>query len=239
MNPRLPRIGRLLASLASLALLVAACSSGANSTSSAAMASGSASPGAMMSAEASAAGSAAPASAGLGSAAPGSVSPGSVSPGSVSPGSAPPSTPAGDALLSQVLTDVRNGQSFTLGALASEQPVLLETMAIWCTNCRAQMHRVIDAHAMADFTSVGLDVDPTEVPDDLKAYVEGQGFDWRFATADAQIATGLREQFGSQVLNPPSTPMILIFGDGSMRALDFGRPGGYSAEELVAEIAAG
>jgi thiol-disulfide isomerase/thioredoxin len=229
MNPRLPRIGRLLASLASLALLVAACSSGANSTSSAAMASGSASPGAMMSAEASAAGSAAPASAG----------PGSAAPGSVSPGSAPPSTPAGDALLSQVLTDVRNGQSFTLGALASEQPVLLETMAIWCTNCRAQMHRVIDAHAMADFTSVGLDVDPTEVPDDLKAYVEGQGFDWRFATADAQIATGLREQFGSQVLNPPSTPMILIFGDGSMRALDFGRPGGYSAEELVAEIAAG
>ncbi len=221
MNPRLPRIGPLLASLALLALLVTACSGGASSPSIAAMASASesASPGAMMSAEASAPGSAAPASA--------------------APGSAVPSAPSGDALLSQVLTDVRNGQSFTLGALAAEQPVLLETMAIWCTNCRAQMHRVIDAHTMADFTSVGLDVDPTEVPDDLKAYVEGQGFDWRFATADAEIATGLREQFGSQVLNPPSTPMILLFGDGSMRALDFGRPGGYSAEELAAEIAAG
>jgi len=117
--------------------------------------------------------------------------------------------------------------------------VLFETMAVWCTNCRAQMHQVIDAHGMADFTSVGLDVDPTELPNDLKQYVEAQGFDWRFATATAEVATQLRERFGSQVLNPPSTPMILFFPDGSVRALDFGRPGGYSAEELAAQIAAG
>ncbi|HEX2141105.1 MAG TPA: TlpA disulfide reductase family protein [Candidatus Limnocylindria bacterium] len=141
-----------------------------------------------------------------------------------------------DPLHTLVLTDVRDGTEFTLGELAAEKPVLLEAMAIWCTNCRAQMHRVIEAHERADFHSVGIDVDPSELPADLAAYVEEQGFEWPFAMANPEIATALTDRFGNGFRFPPNTPMALLFPDGSIRALDFG---GYDVEALLAEIAAG
>jgi hypothetical protein len=109
-------------------------------------------------------------------------------------------------------------------------------MAIWCTNCRAQQRQVIAAHELAEFTSVSLDVDPNERPDDLARYSVDNGFNWRFALANQALASTLRDRFGPAVLNPPSTPMVLLFPDGTVRALEFRA---YSAEELAAEIAAG
>jgi thiol-disulfide isomerase/thioredoxin len=141
-----------------------------------------------------------------------------------------------DPLHSIELVDVNSGGPFTLGSLAAERPVLVEMMAIWCTNCRAQQQEVTTAHDLAAFHSVSLDVDPNERPDDLADYSVELGFDWRFAMADQALAVALRERFGTAILNPPSTPMILLFPDGSVRALEFR---GYSADELAAEIAAG
>ena len=140
-----------------------------------------------------------------------------------------------DALHRLVLTDVRSGEQLTLGQLAAEKPVLLETMAIWCTNCRAQMHRVVEAHSAADFHSVGIDVDPSERAEDLKAYVEREGFDWPFAMADAEVAGTLRDRLGQAFMFPPNTPMVLLMPDGEVRPLHFG---GYSVDALLAELAA-
>ncbi|HJT63954.1 MAG TPA: hypothetical protein VJ839_04210 [Candidatus Limnocylindria bacterium] len=134
------------------------------------------------------------------------------------------------------LVDVTSTTTFTLGALAAEGPVLLETMAIWCVNCRAQQHEVVAAHDLVDFHSVSLDVDPNERAEDLAEYSAAMGFDWRFAVATADLAAALRDRFGPAVLNPPSTPMILLLPDGTVRALEFR---GHSADELAAEISAG
>jgi hypothetical protein len=54
--------------------------------------------------------------------------------------------------------------------------------------------------------------------------------------ANQTLAAALRDRFGPAVLNPPSTPMVLLFPDGSVRALEFRA---YGAAELTAEIAAG
>jgi hypothetical protein len=140
-----------------------------------------------------------------------------------------------DPLHGIVLTDVRSGATLTLGQLAAEKPLLLETMAIWCTNCRAQMHRVIEAHGVADFHSVGIDVDPSERAEDLRAYVEREGFDWPFAMADATVADTLRDRLGQAFMFPPNTPMVLLMPDGEVRPLEFG---GYSVDELLAELGA-
>lgn len=159
------------------------------------------------------------------------------------PASEAPATPsptasglASDPLHQVTLTDVRTGTDFTLGQLAADKPVLLEAMAIWCTNCRAQMHRVVEAHASGDFHSVGVDVDASEVAGDLAAYVDEQGFDWPFAMADAELANLLRDRFGNGFLFPPNTPMAVLLPDGTVHALDFG---GLSVEELLAELGAG
>jgi thiol-disulfide isomerase/thioredoxin len=143
---------------------------------------------------------------------------------------------ASDALLAYELTDVSSGETFTLGELAADRPVLVETMAIWCTTCRAQQREVVVAHRSADFHSVGIDVDPNERAQDLAEYAEREGFDWRFAVADPQLVHLLTERYGFGVTNPPSTPTFVVSPGGAVRALEFGRV--RSADELVTELAA-
>jgi thiol-disulfide isomerase/thioredoxin len=142
-----------------------------------------------------------------------------------------------DPILALELVDVRSGDTFTLGELAEDGPVLFETMAIWCTSCLSQQREVVEAHSLTEFTSVGIDVDPNERAGDLADYADREGFDWRFVIADAQLVSLLTDRFGFQVTNPPSTPTFVISPDGTVRALEFNRI--RSAEELVGELAAG
>lgn len=155
-----------------------------------------------------------------------------------SPGTAEPPATAEEvrALLDHELTDVRSGERFTLGELAGQGPVLVETMAVWCTTCRSQQRQVVRAHEMAHFQSVGIGVDPTEDPADLAAYAEVEGFDWRFVKADARLVQLLTDLYGFGVTNPPSTPTFIVTEQG-IRALELGRV--RSAEELLAELGAG
>lgn len=173
-------------------------------------------------------GSPAPSVASSATASPVAASSGRESPVAASPAgpgaTATPIAPlTGDPLYAVRLTDVRTGEAFTLGELAAQKPVLLEAMAIWCTNCLQQQKAVRDAHGGGDFTSISLDVDPTERPADLAQYAKRQIFDWRFAVADAALAQALRARFGTAVLNPPSTPKIVLLPDGTIRALDFSK----------------
>ena len=137
-----------------------------------------------------------------------------------------------------VLTDVRSGQAFSLAELSAGQPVLLEPMAVWCSNCRAQQHEVKRAHTEGSFVSVSLDVDLSESAADLASYADREGFDWRFAMADANLYRLLQERFGVAVTNPPSTPLIVIEPGGMVRPLEFGQ-GTRSAEALLAELVGG
>jgi hypothetical protein len=155
-------------------------------------------------------------------------------------GTAPASARPAEALLDTVLTDVRSGEAFTLADLAAaEGPVLLEPMAIWCSNCRAQQHEVVRARqASGEFASVSLDVDLSEAPEDLARYADAEGFDWRFAMADAALYRLLQERFGTAATNPPSTPLIVIERDGTVRPLPFG-VGTRGAEQLLDELGIG
>ena len=159
------------------------------------------------------------------------------------PGASPSATSSGgsqepslepltsDPLHAIELVDVASGETFTIGQLAASEPVLLETMAIWCTNCRAQMHNVVAAHNQAEFHSVSLDVDPSEQPDELAVYAEREGFDWRFAMADGELLATLRDRFGTAVAVPPSMPKVLFRTDGSIELIGLGEL--YTAQQIA------
>lgn len=148
------------------------------------------------------------------------------------------STPASPGTLTQPwatapLTDVSTGETFRIADLDGKV-VILETMAIWCSNCRAQQVEVQAALARlpADrVVFVVLDVDPNEDAASLAAYRVQNGFDGRYAVASSDVARALATEFGDQFLNPPSTPMLVIGAGGSVTRTDFGHK---SADDIVA-----
>ena len=148
--------------------------------------------------------------------------------------SAPPTTPViGSAWAQAELTDVATGETFRIADLAGKA-VILETMAIWCPNCLAQQADVQSALEELDPERVAyvvLDVDPNETADALAEYRARNGFTGTYAIAGRDVARGLSEEFGDQVLNPPSTPVILIGTDGRVTLTEFGHK---SPAEIVA-----
>ena len=129
----------------------------------------------------------------------------------------------GPAWLDTELRDVNSGQSFKLSGFQG-QIVLVETMAVWCTNCKRQQQELVQLHAQIGdaATSVAIDIDLNEDEALLKRHAESNGFDWRYAIASPELVQALADQFGNQVLNPTSVPMFLIDKDGGVHLLDFG-----------------
>jgi thiol-disulfide isomerase/thioredoxin len=150
--------------------------------------------------------------------------------------SAAPSTPAvvlDQAWATADLVDAATGETFRIADHAGKV-ILVETMAIWCSNCRSQQRDVQEALSRLPTDSVVfvvLDVDPNEDTASLAAYREQQGFTGRYAVAGKDVARALADEFGDQFLNPPSTPMLIIGSDGTVTRTDFGHK---SPNEIVA-----
>jgi hypothetical protein len=107
-------------------------------------------------------------------------------------------------------------------------------MAIWCTNCLAQQgdaYAALGAFDPARIAYVVIDVDPNESGGALKAYRERNGFTGTYAVASGDLARALAAEFGDQVLNPPSTPMVVIGTDGRVTLTAFGHK---SPDEIAA-----
>jgi thiol-disulfide isomerase/thioredoxin len=148
-------------------------------------------------------------------------------------------TPAANTMVeapawySASLTDASTGQTFTINDFKGKV-ILVETLAMWCPNCKKQQTQVKALHEQLgmrdDFVSIGLDIDLNESAADLKGYVDGNGFDWMYAVTTAEIAQDISKHYGDQFLNPPSTPMLVIDRKGEAHPLPFGIK---SADELL------
>jgi len=130
------------------------------------------------------------------------------------------------------LLNVSSGETYTIHDLKGKV-VLVETLAIWCSNCKKQQGQVKLLHEMLgmnkDLVSIGLDIDPNENSEDLKSYIDQNGFDWVYSVASAEVANEIGKLYGDQFLNPPSTPILVIDRKGQVHPMPFGIK---SAEEL-------
>ncbi|MEW5990467.1 MAG: TlpA disulfide reductase family protein [Chloroflexota bacterium] len=145
--------------------------------------------------------------------------------------------PTGDeAWRTATLRDVVTGEEFRIADLEGKV-VAIETMAIWCFNCRQQQGEAkaaLDATDSADVVYVSLDVDPNERAEDLAAYAGREGYDWTFAVAPPEVSRSLAATFGDQVLSPPATPLIILGPDGQLIEKHIGIK---SADDLAALFA--
>jgi thiol-disulfide isomerase/thioredoxin len=112
------------------------------------------------------------------------------------------------------LTDVETGETFRIADLATQgRTVFVEAMAIWCSNCRRQMHEFTAALPQLDPATVDYVVvttEPAETAQALAEYRRQQGFLGRFAVAGTAVSSALAADFGATILNPPSTPKLII-----------------------------
>lgn len=131
------------------------------------------------------------------------------------------------------LNNVNSGNSFAISDFKGKV-VLVETMAVWCSNCKSQQAQIKALHEALgmpeDLVSISLDIDPNENVDDLKSYVTASGFDWMYAVAPAEVSRELSNLYGAEFLNPTSTPMLIIDRHGEVHPLPFGIK---SADDLM------
>jgi thiol-disulfide isomerase/thioredoxin len=141
------------------------------------------------------------------------------------------------AWFSAELTDVNSGERLAVADLQG-RVVLVETMAIWCSNCLRQQQEVRALHEALgrrdDLVTLVLDIDPNEKAEDLKAYSARHGFDWTYAVAPREVAREIGQLYGDQFLNPPSTPMLIVDRHGEVHLLPFGRKTATDLQEALA-----
>jgi hypothetical protein len=134
------------------------------------------------------------------------------------------------------LTNARTGESFMVADFEGKV-VLVETLAMWCSNCRKQQGEVKTLHDLLgerdDFVSLGIDIDPNENAEALQAYIDNNGFDWLYTVAPSEVSREIGQLYGDQYLNPPSTPMLIIDREGKVHLLPFGIK---SAESLLESL---
>lgn len=155
------------------------------------------------------------------------------------PGPAGPSSPGpgggfGQPWAVAELTDVSTGGVFRIADLAaSGKVVFVETVAIWCTKCRAQQAAAVTAFQELDPATVewvAIDVETSETADALLRYRDQNGFPFRYVVADSSLSRALVDQFGDIVLSPPSVNVIVLGPDGRVTHLR----GHHDSDELVA-----
>jgi hypothetical protein len=135
------------------------------------------------------------------------------------------------------LTNVNTGETFRIDDF-EDKVVLVETIAVWCSNCLRQQREVQALHDLLgdqpDLVSVALDIDPNETNDILKIHADKNGFDWVYAVASPEVARDIGQLYGGQFLNPPATPMLIIDRHGQAHPLPFGHKTAQSLQETLA-----
>jgi thiol-disulfide isomerase/thioredoxin len=128
---------------------------------------------------------------------------------------------------------VTTGETFRIADHAGSV-IIIEAMAIWCSNCRAQQGDVkaaLERLPPDSVVYVVVDVDPNEDRASLASYREQNGFSGRYAVAGSDVARALAADFGDQFLNPPSTPIVIVGTDGRVTPTEYGHK---SADEIFA-----
>lgn len=130
-----------------------------------------------------------------------------------------------------------DGEAFTLADYIGT-PVLVETFATWCSNCRSQLKNTQQAAAeLGDEAAVvALSVETSLSSEQVADYAVDNGFaDIRFAVMSPELLAEFADAFGNTVANPPSTPKLIIDAAGAAGELT---TGSESVEDIIANLRA-
>lgn len=135
------------------------------------------------------------------------------------------------------LVNAATGATFTLADFAGKT-VLVEPMATWCGNCRAQQGYIATAMESLnpdEFVFISLSVGENVSNSVLADYAVRNNFPQLFAVATDDLTRALVDNFGFSVTSPPSTPHFIISPIGTVSALTTGF---HQADAIIQEVTA-
>lgn len=138
------------------------------------------------------------------------------------------------------LTDVQSEETFSISDLSTPH-VLVASFAVWCPVCTRQHREIGDLVAAQPdrVTAVSLNTDPNEDAETVQTYLSRREFEWRFAIASIEMVEQLVDEFGSAVIDIPSTPVIHVWPNGQRELLESPAYRPLSTDDLSAAIEAG
>ncbi|GAB3671798.1 hypothetical protein [Halopiger thermotolerans] len=117
------------------------------------------------------------------------------------------------------LTNVLTGEEFTIDGF--DRPAVMHTFAIGCAVCHSQHKQFVDLHESETAVEiVDLTIDPGQRPAAVRQHAEEEGFDWRFSVSPEEVTSSLVDDFGQEVTVSASSPLVLVYPDGSTYRLD-------------------
>jgi peroxiredoxin len=121
------------------------------------------------------------------------------------------------------LKDITTKKTFTISEL-NTKPILLESFAVWCPTCTKQQQKIKELHDEIgeDVVSISIDTDASEDEEKIQEHLDRNGFNWFYAISPSDLTNSLIEDFGPEIVNAPSVPVILICQDGIARQLGRG-----------------
>lgn len=148
--------------------------------------------------------------------------------------SSTPSSPVSDSnnWRNIKLKAVSSQETFTISELSSDskKPILLESFAVWCPKCTELQKEIQKLKSETDnFIPVSVDTDANEDEQKVKAHIARYGFDWRYAVAQSEFTKSLINEFGVQIINAPSEPVVVLCPSGKTNFLG---AGSKSSEKL-------
>ena len=129
------------------------------------------------------------------------------------------------------LSTVRDDGTFTIADL--DAPTIVHSFAVWCPKCERLSNQLTAVDG--EYTILGLNTDPNEDAAKVREYAEANDFGWRFAVAPTGLTDALVTEFGSTVVNAPSTPVVVVCDDGSATFLS----GDDSTRPIITDTAEG
>lgn len=117
------------------------------------------------------------------------------------------------------LEDVTTGEEFAIADF--DRPVVVHTFTRGCAACHSQQRDFDDLEGSdADVEIVDLTIDPATDADDLRSYVDDNGFDWRFGVSPEPVIGSLVSDFGQDAASAARSPVVVTCPDGETYRLD-------------------
>jgi thiol-disulfide isomerase/thioredoxin len=132
------------------------------------------------------------------------------------------------------IKDAKTDETFKISDFAGKK-ILLESFAVWCPTCLKQQ-KEIQKLKQENIVHISIDTDPNENENSVIKHVEKHGFQWRYSVSPTEMTQSLINEFGVEIVNAPSSPVILICEDQSARLL---KRGLKSSDVLLEEIERG